>query len=101
MTPLEACQAELVEANTPSPDFLGEDLTPAPILLWMFEASKIAMQAVTAAAAALEVDPDEPQPVMSDVLNGVSMALGGYMYALVRLEVFPPEALEAVKNAGH
>jgi hypothetical protein len=36
---------------------------------------------------------------MSDVLNGVSMALGGYMYALVKLEVLPQEALEAVKSA--
>lgn len=101
MTPLEMCQAELADAKVPTPDFLGEDLTPAPLLLWCFEAAKIALTAVTAGAASLEAGEDEEVPVMTEVLNGVSQALMGYMYALVKLEVLPEAALEAITSELH
>lgn len=99
MTPLEMCQAELADAKVPTPDFLGEDLTPAPLLLWCFEAAKIALTAVTAGAVAIQGDEDTEVPVMTEVLNGVSQALAGYMYALVKLEVLPQAALDSI-SAG-
>src|SRR5271154_2237916 len=98
VTPLEMCQAELADAKTLTPDFLAEDLTPAAAILWGFEASKVLLTMVTAAAASLDVPEDEEQPVMTEVLNGVSSALAGYMYALVKLEVLPEAALEAIAS---
>src|SRR5579862_582872 len=100
MTPLEMCQAELVDAKVPTPDFLGEDLTPGTILYWLSEAAKIAMTAVNAAALALETPEDEEQPVMTEVMNGTAQALVGYTYALVQLQVLPEAALEAIRSGA-
>lgn len=100
MTPLEACQAELVDAKVPTPDFLGEDLTPPTILYWCFEAAKIALTAVTAGAASLTEAQDEEQPVMTEVLNGVTFALAGYTHALVALDVLPKQAEEAISSGA-
>jgi hypothetical protein len=98
MTPLEMCQTELVEAKCPTPDFLGEDLTPGTILYWLFEAAKVAMTAVNAAAISLDVPEGEEQPVMTEVMNGTAQALVGYTYALVKLEVLPQAALDAIST---
>jgi hypothetical protein len=97
VTPLELCQDELVATKTPTPDFLAEDLTPATAIYWGFEAAKVLLTIVTAAAASLDAPEGEEQPVMTEALNGVSQALVGYLYALVQLEVLPKVALEAVE----
>jgi hypothetical protein len=97
VTPLELCQDELVATKTPTPDFLSEDLTPATAIYWGFEAAKVLLTITTAAAASLDVPEGEEQPVMTEALNGVAMALTGYTYALVQLEVLPEAALLAIR----
>jgi hypothetical protein len=98
VTPLELCQDELVATKTPTPDFLSEDLTPATAIYWGFEAAKVLLTITTAAAASLDVPEGEEQPVMTEALNGVAMALTGYTYALVQLEVLPEAALLAIRD---
>jgi hypothetical protein len=98
MTPLELVQDELAATKTPTPDFLAEDLTPTAAIYWGFEAAKVLLTITTAAAASLDVPEGEEQPVMTEALNGVSQALVGYLYALVKLEVLPEAALQAIRD---
>jgi hypothetical protein len=97
VTPLELVQDELANTHHVEPDFLGQDFTPSTALFWMFGAAQEMLTIITAAAASLDVPEGEEQPVMTEALNGVSMALMGYTYALVQLQVLPQAALDAIR----
>jgi hypothetical protein len=97
VTPLELVQDELANTHHVEPDFLGQDFTPSTALFWMFGAAQEMLTIITAAAVSLDVPQGEEQSVMTEALNGVSMALVGYTYALVQLEVLPQAALDAIK----
>lgn len=98
MTALEFCQAELAGAKAPDPGWIEQDLTPATAIYYGFEVAKVLLTIATAAAASLEEDPNQDQPVMTEVLNGAAFALAGYIHALVALEVLPKSAEEAMAS---
>ena len=96
-TPLEVAQEELAAAHAPDPRWMEEDLSPHAVLLYCWEQAKVALEVATAAATSLGGPADEEQPVVNEVLNGVSAALAGYTVSLCALEVLPPAALDALK----
>jgi hypothetical protein len=100
MTALESAQAELSESMVPYPDDFLTDYSPQAALLFLRQCSMVALQMMTAGAVSLGADADETQPVVSEVLNGVSACVAGSTHALVALGVLPVEAEEALVNGG-
>ena len=120
MTPLETAQAELAESKTPFPDLFMFDYTPQAGLLFGRQVAMCLLKMVTDAAAsltyaspevlavdaaddnavmgALDSARDEEQPVVSEILNGVAMAVAGLTHSLVAIGLLPAEAEEALSN---
>jgi hypothetical protein len=95
-TALEAAQGELRDAMVPLPSDYLEDLSPQAATLLCWEAAKSLLTILTAAATSLGGDPSEPQPVVSEVLNGAAASLAGLTHVLVALGVLPQEAEDAM-----
>jgi hypothetical protein len=100
VTALEAAQAELSESMVPYPDDFLTEYSPQAALLFVRQCSMVALQMVTGAAASLETSPDEDQPVVAEVMNGVAACIAGSTHALVALGVLPVEAEEALTNVS-
>jgi hypothetical protein len=98
MSALSDCEAELTPAHAVLLESIEEDLTPQAALYFCWEMAKVALTIATAAAASLADPDDDNQPVLSEMINGVSEALAGYTVALMALDVLPPVAGEAMKS---
>jgi hypothetical protein len=97
-TPLETAQAELAESKTPFPDLFMFDYTPQAGLLFGRQVAMCLLKMVTDAAAGVAQSDGEDQPTVSEVLNGVAMAVAGLTHALVAIGVLPAEAEEGMSN---
>jgi hypothetical protein len=95
-TALELAQTELSDSMVPWPDDFMTDYTPQAGLLFGRQVAMCLLKMVTDAAASVATGPDEEEPTVSEVLNGVSMAIAGLTHALVALEVLPAEAEEGM-----
>jgi hypothetical protein len=95
-TPLEAAQAELAKTMTPWPDEFMFTLTPQAGLLFGRQVAMCLLKMVTDGAAMIATEAGEDQPTVSEVLNGVAMAVAGLTHALVAIGVLPVEAEEAL-----
>ena len=95
-TSVDLAMAELAESMIPHPDQFLEDYSPPAALLFGRQVAMVCLKIAAGAAASLDVDRDEEQPVLSKVLNGVAAAVAGFTHALVALEVLPVEAEEAL-----
>jgi AhpD family alkylhydroperoxidase len=93
---LGAAQAELADGLVPWPDDFMDSLSPPAALLFARQVTMKTLQMATGAAASLAEGPDEPQSVVSAVLNGCAMAVAGTTHALVALGLLPKEAEEAL-----
>lgn len=98
-TALELAQAELGESMAPWPDDFMTDYSPQAASLFLRQCAMVALQMATAATASLAEAPDEAEPVASEVLNGIAMAVAGSTHALVALGVLPSEAEAAMEGA--
>lgn len=96
MTALDDAQSELGTKMIPLPEWLEEDVTPVTALYWVYEAVKLALPIATGFAQNLQIDEAEEQPVLTELLNGVSFAVAGMTHAMVALEVLPQEAEDAL-----
>jgi hypothetical protein len=99
VTALELAQKELSDSMVPWPDDFMTDYTPQAGLLFGRQVAMCLLKMVTDAAASIATGPDEEEPNVSEVLNGVSMAIAGLTHALVALEVLPAEAEEGMMDA--
>ena len=97
-TALELAQTELSDSMVPWPDDFMTDYTPQAGLLFGRQVAMCLLKMVTDAAASVATGPDEEEPTVSEVLNGVSMAIAGLTHALVALEVLPAEAEEGMMD---
>lgn len=97
---LELAQTELSDSMVPWPDDFMTDYTPQAGLLFGRQVAMCLLKMVTDAAASVATGPDEEEPTVSEVLNGVSMAIAGLTHALVALEVLPAEAEEGMMGVG-
>jgi hypothetical protein len=100
MTLLEDVKQELADHMIPHPDWIDKELGPEAALFYAYQVAEVIMPIAVAACVSLNVDPNEEQPVLSELLNGCAAAYVGYAHALVALAVLPPEAEEAIRVAA-
>jgi hypothetical protein len=100
VTSLEAAQAELAESMVPWPDDFMMDYHLNSALLFARQVAMCTAKVAVAFANNVAESPDEPQPVLDEVQNGIAAAVMGLTHALVALEVLPPEAEEVPGNAA-
>ena len=96
LSPLDLALAELADSFVPHPDDFLESYTPQAAFLFGRQVAMKCLEIATGAAISLGVESDEEVPTVTEVLNGVSMAVAGLTHALVALGVLPPEAEEAL-----
>ena len=100
LTLKESGQVELRKLGVPLPSEFMVDLSPIAALLFLQDTAEGALRCLTDAVARDNEDGAEVQPVVSEVLNGMTAALAGTIHALVALEVLPPEAEAAMTDAA-